>query len=90
MLPEIGLDVAGGYQCDIMARENMNGMAYQERGRRILSYTGQKVVVDPKGQPWVIGEIPVKKFPPMFGMNTALAFEGIITNTGSMVTKQQT
>jgi hypothetical protein len=64
MLPEIGLDVAGGYQCDIMARENMNGMAYEERGRRILSYTGQKVIVDQKGQPWVIGEMPVKKFPP--------------------------
>ena len=32
MLPEVGLDVAGGYQCDIMARENMNGMAYEETG----------------------------------------------------------
>lgn len=64
MIPEIGLDVAGGYQCDIMARENMNGMAYEERGRRILSYTGQKVVIDQKGQSWVIGEMPVKKFSP--------------------------
>ena len=65
MMPEIDLDVAGGYQCDIMARpENMNGMTYEERGRRILAYTGQKVVVDPAGQPWIIGEMPVKKFEP--------------------------
>lgn len=64
MLPEIGLDVAGGYQCDIMPRENMNGMVYEEKGRRILSYTGQKVIVDQKGQPWVIEQIPVKKYPP--------------------------
>ncbi|MEN8784076.1 MAG: sulfatase-like hydrolase/transferase [Akkermansiaceae bacterium] len=65
MMPEIDLDVAGGYQCDIMPRpENMNGMTYEERGRRILSYTGQKVVVDPKGQPWVIGEMEIKKFEP--------------------------
>jgi arylsulfatase A-like enzyme len=65
MMPEIDLDVAGGYQCDIMARpENMNGMTYEERGRRILGYAGQKVVVDPSGQPWVIGEMEVKKFEP--------------------------
>ena len=35
-----------------------NGMLYEERGRRILSHTGEKVVIDSKGQPWVVGEIP--------------------------------
>jgi hypothetical protein len=65
MMPEIDLDVAGGYQCDIMARpENMNGMTYEERGRRILGYAGQKVVVDPTGRPWVIGKMKIKKFEP--------------------------
>ncbi|MCH1420437.1 MAG: sulfatase-like hydrolase/transferase [Akkermansiaceae bacterium] len=76
MLPEIDLDVAGGYQCDIMARENMNGMAYEERGRRILSYTGQKVIVDQKGQPWVIGEMPVKKFPPNIWHDYRISIQG--------------
>ncbi|MDB4457715.1 DUF1080 domain-containing protein, partial [Akkermansiaceae bacterium] len=76
MLPEIGLDVAGGYQCDIMARENMNGMAYEERGRRILSYTGQKVIVDQKGQPWVIGEMLVKKFPPNVWHQYSISIRG--------------
>lgn len=64
MLPEVDLDIAAGYQCDIMNPASMNGMVYEERGRRILAYTGQKVVVDEKGQPWVIGEMPVKKFEP--------------------------
>lgn len=64
MLPEVDLDVATGYQCDIMNPSTMNGMVYEERGRRILAYTGQKVIVDEDGQSWVIGEMPVKKFAP--------------------------
>lgn len=63
--PEFGLDVVSGYQCDVVANNELyNGMLYEERGRRILSHTGEKVVVDPQGQPWVVGKFPVKTFAP--------------------------
>jgi hypothetical protein len=65
ILPEVDLDIVSGYQCDIMPKPvNQNGMLYEERGRRILAHTGEKVIVDPKGQPWVVGTMPVKEFPP--------------------------
>tara|TARA_R110002096_G_scaffold16106_49_gene55333 strand:- start:1466 stop:3661 length:2196 start_codon:yes stop_codon:yes gene_type:complete len=61
--PEIGLDIVTGYQCDIVANNpNYNGMLYEERGRRILSHTGEKVIIDPSGQPWVVGQLPSKEF----------------------------
>lgn len=61
--PELGLDIVTGYQCDVVAaRPDYNGMLYEERGRRILSHTGEKVVVDPGGCPWVVGAMPVKEF----------------------------
>lgn len=57
--PDLGLDVVTGYQCDIVAdNPNFNGMLYEEKGRRILSHTGEKVVVDSSGQPWIIGSLP--------------------------------
>ena len=63
--PEVGLDVVTGYQCDVVANTpEYNGMLYEEKGRRILSHTGEKVIVDPKGQPWVIDKFPVKEFSP--------------------------
>ena len=63
--PELGLDVVTGYQCDVVANiSKYNGMLYEEKGRRILSHTGEKVVVDPEGQPWVVGKMPVKEFSP--------------------------
>ncbi|MBP83350.1 MAG: acetylglucosamine-6-sulfatase [Verrucomicrobiales bacterium] len=63
--PEIGLDIVTGYQCDIVANNpNYNGMLYEEKGRRILSHTGEKVIIDKKGQPWVVGKMPVKEFAP--------------------------
>jgi choline-sulfatase len=63
MRPEIGLDIVSGYQCDVVANNpDYNGMLYEERGRRILSHTGEKVIVDTAGQPWVIGQMPVKTF----------------------------
>jgi hypothetical protein len=37
-------------------------MLYEERGRRILSHTGEKVIVDETGQPWVVDKMPVKEF----------------------------
>ena len=65
MRPEVDLDIVSGYQCDIMQNPpHQNGMVYDERGRRILAYTGQKVVIDEEGKSWIVGEIPVKKFEP--------------------------
>lgn len=65
MAPELGLDVVTGYQCDVVANvPKYNGMLYEEKGRRILSHTGEKVVVDEKGQPWIIEKMPVKEFAP--------------------------
>jgi hypothetical protein len=61
--PDLGLDVVTGYQCDVVANTpQYNGMLYEEKGRRILSHTGEKVIVDPEGQPWVVGEMPVNEF----------------------------
>jgi hypothetical protein len=63
--PDLGESVVTGYQCDVVAnRPDYNGMLYEERGRRILAHTGEKVVIDPKGQPWVVGQFPLKAFPP--------------------------
>ena len=63
--PDFGLDVVTGYQCDVVADvPEYNGMLYEERGRRILSHTGEKVIIDADGQPWVVGTMPVKEFAP--------------------------
>lgn len=60
---DIGLDIVTGYQCDVVANQTKyNGMLYEERGRRILSHTGEKVIVDNTGQPWITGNFPVKEF----------------------------
>ncbi len=62
--PEVDLDIVSGYQCDVVANNpDYNGMLYEERGRRILSHTGEKVIVDPEGRPWVVGKMEVKSFP---------------------------
>ncbi len=61
--PDLGLDVVTGYQCDVVANNpNYNGMLYEERGRRILSHTGEKVIIDSGGQPWVVGKMDVEEF----------------------------
>lgn len=61
--PELGLFVVSGYQCDVVANTpQYNGMLYEEKGRRILSHTGEKVIVDPEGKAWVVGTMPVKEF----------------------------
>lgn len=63
--PDLGLDIVTGYQCDVVANvAKYNGMLYEEKGRRILSHTGEKVIVDEKGRPWVVGELPFKEFAP--------------------------
>ncbi|QDV68262.1 Arylsulfatase [Rosistilla carotiformis] len=61
--PDLGLDIVTGYQCDVVANvPKYNGMLYEERGRRILSHTGEQVVIAPDGQPWIVGTMPVKEF----------------------------
>ena len=63
--PEIDLDIVSGYQCDVVANvAKYNGMLYEERGRRILSHTGEKVIIDEKGRSWVVGKLPFKEFKP--------------------------
>ncbi len=64
MRPEFGLYAASGYQCDVVAKNpNYNGMLYEEKGRRILAHTGEKVIVDAKGRSWIVEKIPVREFP---------------------------
>lgn len=56
MLPDAGPYVMTGYQCDVVSnRDDYDGMLYEERGRRILAHTGEKVVIDETGQNWVVG-----------------------------------
>ena len=63
--PDLGLDIVTGYQCDVVANvPKYNGMLYEERGRRILSHTGEKVIIDPQGQSWVVGKLPFREFVP--------------------------
>lgn len=63
--PDLGLDMVTGYQCDIVANNpKYNGMLYEERGRRILAHTGERVIVDPEGRSWIVGHMPVQDFPP--------------------------
>jgi len=63
--PDLGETVVSGYQCDVVPdRADYNGMLYEERGRRILAHTSEKVIIDPQGQPWVVGEFPLKEFKP--------------------------
>jgi hypothetical protein len=61
--PDLGESVVVVYQCDIVTnRDDYNGILYEERGRKILAHTGEKVIVDAKGQPWVVGTLEVKQF----------------------------
>ena len=63
MRPDLGLYAASGYQCDVVTKNpNYNGMLYEEKGRRILAHTGEKVTVDEQGRSWITGKMPVKEF----------------------------
>ena len=63
--PDLGLDVVTGYQCDVVVdNPDYNGMLYEERGRRILAHTGERVIVDAEGRSWVVEKMPVKEFAP--------------------------
>jgi len=61
--PDLGDGVVTGYQCDVVpGRADYNGMLYEERGRRILAHTGEKVIIDTDAQPWVVDKLPIKEF----------------------------
>ncbi len=61
--PDMGPFVVTGYQCDVVSnRAEYNGMLYEERGRRILAHTGERVVIDTDSQPW----ITASETPPTF------------------------
>lgn len=63
--PDLGLDIVTGYQCDVVANTpKYNGMLYEEKGRRILSHTGEKVIIDTDGHPWVVEKMDVPVFEP--------------------------
>ena len=39
-------------------------MLYEEKGRILLFIVGEKVIVGPAGQPWIVGNFPVREFAP--------------------------
>lgn len=62
--PDLGEAVVTGYPCDVVSnRPDYDGMLYEQRGRRILAHTGERVVIAPAGQPWVTGEFPLREVP---------------------------
>jgi len=56
-LEEAGDFVVGGYQVDIHPRTEYNGMLYEEKGRGIIAQQGQKVIIDPNGLKWLVGNV---------------------------------
>lgn len=61
--PDVALDYVAGYQCDVVADvDDYNGMLYELDGRKILGRAGERVIVDEKGQSWIIGNLPPMKF----------------------------
>ncbi len=60
-LPEVGPWAIAGYQCDVHPAIEHTAMTYEEKGRGIFGLNGKNVVIDPKGQRWLVGEQePVK------------------------------
>ena len=53
-LPEVGPWSVGGYQMDIHPQPANNAMLYEERGRGIVAQNGQKVIIEPNGDKWVV------------------------------------
>jgi hypothetical protein len=58
-LPKNGPYSVGGYQADIHPVPANNAMLYDERGRGILAQAGEKVVIDPEGNRWVVGSTSI-------------------------------
>ncbi len=55
--PEVGRWVVGGYQCDIHPIPQNNGQLYEERGRKLIGRNGHSVVIDPRGEKWLVEEL---------------------------------
>ncbi len=49
--------VVAGYQADMAVGGNYTGILYEERGRGILAQVGQKIIIDPKGQKFLVGSL---------------------------------
>ncbi|MGB0580769.1 MAG: family 16 glycoside hydrolase [Limisphaerales bacterium] len=59
--PDIGKWVISGYQNDVHPAIEHTGMTYEEKGRGLFGLNGKKVLLDPKGQRWLLSEHePVK------------------------------
>ena len=62
--PDLGPFAMGGYQCDVHPNPPYNAQLYEERGRGIVALRGQKVLLDEKGDKWLIGTTgPVEPIP---------------------------
>lgn len=55
-LTEVGPWSIRGYQCDIHPAPAHNGSIYEERGRSVLAENGQTVIVDDKGQKFLVAQ----------------------------------
>lgn len=54
-MTQVGPFSVGGYQCDVHPHPPYNAQLYEERGRGIIALRGQKILVDEKGDKWIIG-----------------------------------
>ena len=56
-LEKAGEFVVGGYQADMDSGGGFTGILYEERGRGILAQRGQKVIIDPNGDKYLVGSL---------------------------------
>lgn len=54
---EVDRWVISGYQGDFEAGDTYSGILYEEKGRGILAQRGQKVVIEPDGNKFVVGSL---------------------------------
>lgn len=54
--PDIAPWVISGYQCDVHPAIEHTGMTYEEKGRGIFGLNGKNVILDPKGERWLLSE----------------------------------
>ncbi len=60
-MPEVGKWAITGYQCDVHPAIQHTGMTYEEKGRGMFGLNGNNVLLDPKGERWLISQQePVK------------------------------
>ena len=54
-MKQVGPFSVGGYQCDVHPNPPYNGQLYEERGRGIVAFRGQKIIIDERGDKWIVG-----------------------------------